>query len=56
MRPALVAVARDDDGHRPRLRVRQTTRDCASVEEAKAWVETEAAALRVSVIWSEPPP
>jgi hypothetical protein len=37
--------------HRP-----PATRDCASVEEAKAWVEAEAAALRVSVIWSDPPP
>jgi hypothetical protein len=30
------------------------TRDCAAVEEAKAWVEEEAAALRVSIIWTDP--
>jgi NADPH-dependent ferric siderophore reductase len=31
------------------------TRDCGSVEEAKAWIEGEAAALRVPVIWTDPP-
>jgi hypothetical protein len=28
-------------------------RDCDSVEEARAWVEGEAAALRVRVIWTD---
>jgi hypothetical protein len=31
------------------------TRDCGSVEEAKAWIEGEAAALQVAVIWTDPP-
>jgi len=30
-------------------------RDCGSLEEARAWVEDEAAALRVPVIWTDPP-
>jgi hypothetical protein len=32
------------------------TRNCASAEEAKAWVEREAAALQVPVIWTDQPP
>jgi hypothetical protein len=32
------------------------TRDCGSVEEAKAWIENEAAALHVPVLWADPPP
>lgn len=31
------------------------TRDCDSAEEAKRWVEGEAAALRVPVLWTQPP-
>ena len=31
------------------------TRDCGSVEEARAWVESEAAALHVPVIWTGHP-
>jgi hypothetical protein len=31
------------------------TRDCASIEEARQWVEDEAAALQVSVVWTDEP-
>jgi hypothetical protein len=31
------------------------TRDCGSVEEARAWVESEAVALHVPVIWTGHP-
>jgi hypothetical protein len=32
------------------------TRDCGSVEEAKRWIEREAHALRVPVVWTDHPP